>query len=397
MANHIFRKGGIPVLASLAPDISLPISCALDAKHSEAQQQAAIVLHFRMSISGFDDEQPVALLYHADNLFDSGPALQPAAVSLPQALLDQITRNKGDLRILALNLKTPSVVRCPRSTGTIAPQKVPDMRFRQLVGLAKATRLYILFDYEWLHPARASRFLQIVSRPASLSAFTAEDHASVPLQQADWTVFSPDTDATSEAPPPAYADSFNKRHRSPTSSPRSPPPKRVLLSPAPIFPLSPTEKATPTTVSPSLSPRPLFQPNAPGFEEVLKNVLEKLMPSAPSIEEAEMTQDLLEHTTDLCNTAQVDFQEDLEDHKVEVTMIKEDGLNDINRLFDDKLEEFRESAAGIVESVECEVKLERSLLAREREQLEQERRRAHRTRFGDEFAIDRARRAASVP
>ena len=128
-----------------------------------------------------------------------------------------------------------------------------------------------------------------------------------------------------------------------------------------------------------------------------------------------MTADLLEHVTELRNTTELGLQEDLADHRVDVAMLTEDGLRDIDRLFDRKLEEFRESAAGIVESVEDQtlgvyddarerlgafVEREKEALARERAELERERRRIRDLDRGRERGSNDGvgvRRSASAP
>ena len=461
MAHDIFRRGGIPVLVSLASDISLPLPCSFVAKHSAAQQQATLSLQFRISIRGFDEEQPVTLLYHADNLFANATALKTAIVSLPQALLDQVARNKGtNMRILSLQLKAPCVVRCPTSVETIAPHKAPDMRFGQVLGIARATRIYILLDHNWLHPLKIARFRQIVTNPEPLSPFIENNK----LRHADWTIFD-DTSATvlppCLSPPPLYERniSSNKRPRQSVSPPTSPLPKRVLLSPARFLQLSPTEKATTTTASPSPRPHRLPDNATPNIQEAVNDALVTALPSAlqailpnilagllaappPSFSSStspfkplvqhtplapfhhlvrthltahadslaqQITNDLLEHASELRNMTDVDLKEDLDDHRVDVAMLKEDGLRDIDRAFDEKLDAFRENAEAIVESVEEETKAvfdearerlegwvegERDKLRRGWEEIERERRSRNRV---CELGGRREGRAKSAP
>jgi F0F1-type ATP synthase membrane subunit b/b' len=123
-----------------------------------------------------------------------------------------------------------------------------------------------------------------------------------------------------------------------------------------------------------------------------------------------MTTDLIEHTNELRNTTDLELQDDLADHRVDVNMLKEDGLRDIDRLFDQKLEDFRESAAGIVESIEDQtlgvydaarerldafVEREKAALAKERAQLEMERRKIR--DVGRATNAGEVKRAASAP
>ena len=57
-------------------------------------------------------------------------------------------------------------------------------------------------------------------------------------------------------------------------------------------------------------------------------------------------------TTDLRDVATVELQEQLDDHRLDIAMLKEDGLTDINRFCDEKLQELHEHSAGILEAVE---------------------------------------------
>jgi hypothetical protein len=110
----------------------------------------------------------------------------------------------------------------------------------------------------------------------------------------------------------------------------------------------------------------------------------------------------LDHAAYLRSAADVEFHEELDEQKLDITMVKDDGIAELNRAFDRKLEEFRESAAEIVEEVSehagmvyadaCDrldglVGRERAWLRREREMLEGDRKK---------FKRDR-RRAISLP
>ena len=281
--------------------------------------------------------------------------------------------------------------------------------------------------------------------------------------------------------------------------PNRPPLKRVLLSPAPIYAPSPTEKATtastpspktpyfpvayPPAYAPSAtekattvatpSPRPQHLPidYVPDFHDAIKNAVETVLPevlqallpgmlprflissplsSSPSPSpsrrrnlhqtpkpnpksisslhnlissraaahaEAQLQKiydETLDHATDLRNEADVEFQDFIEDQKFDVTMAKDDGVEELNRVFDEKVEEFKDCTAEILESVEeraetvyidvCDkldnlvgkekayLKRERALLEGDRQRFEEERRSVGQGAFRDQ-----GRRAISLP
>jgi hypothetical protein len=125
--------------------------------------------------------------------------------------------------------------------------------------------------------------------------------------------------------------------------------------------------------------------------------------------------DTLDHAAYLRGAADVEFHEVLEEQKLDIAMVKDDGVTELNRVLDDKLVEFKESVAEIVEDVGeraemvyadvCErldglVGRERACLRQEREMLrcdrkifEEEKRRS----IERDTTIGRGRRAISLP
>lgn len=162
--------------------------------------------------------------------------------------------------------------------------------------------------------------------------------------------------------------------------------------------MSPTDKATTTTASPS--PRvPLSSPSVGPLDlhDIVESAVAKLLPgvvqtalpdiltrvlavpttsSQPTSSSnpispfhklilthltdhaqelaKQVTTDTLEHATDLRNTADIELQEQLEDHRLEFAVLKEDGLMEMHRLCDAKLEELDERTTQLIESVEQE-------------------------------------------
>ena len=63
------------------------------------------------------------------------------------------------------------------------------------------------------------------------------------------------------------------------------------------------------------------------------------------------------HATELRDKADIELEEQIEDTRVEFTALKEDGLADINRLCDEKVQELDERTKELVASVEEETAL----------------------------------------
>ncbi|KAI0572697.1 hypothetical protein Alg130_10396 [Pyrenophora tritici-repentis] len=166
--------------------------------------------------------------------------------------LSHIARNQTpEVRALSLNLKKPCAILCPNVSGSIAPQPSHELHFRQLVDLAKAIEITILFDWKWLQRKQIGLFLTIVSRPEAFTGFRIDEKNLKGRRLEDWSVFSPTEQYLVESnEPPSYADASRKRARHISyDPPLSPPPKRVFYVPEG----SPTEKAT-TILSPSRPP-----------------------------------------------------------------------------------------------------------------------------------------------
>lgn len=65
----------------------------------------------------------------------------------------------------------------------------------------------------------------------------------------------------------------------------------------------------------------------------------------------------LDHASQLHSAADDEFHELLEEQKLDVVVVKEDSIMELNRVFDDKLAEFKESTAEMVDEMEKRVEL----------------------------------------
>jgi hypothetical protein len=462
MIYNLVRKSGIPVLASPASDAAPQWPCSLAVKYLETRMQATISLQCSLPIHGSDDEQTFTLLYNADNLVPGNTSLKPPPTCLPQDRLHDIARQgNANLKILSLTLKTPCSVWCPPSSGPIAPKDGFGTAFGQFVELARTTEVHILFDWNWLHKDHHARFDRLVRHPEHLTGIPVDQASAKRYRLADWSVFSPADDVASEAPPP-YTAASKKRPRQVTTSPTpGSSPKRALLSPAPFLLSSPTEKATTASVSAPSPKSRLSSPasNAPDLQDSLKNVVEELLPqmlhailpdmlprlfAAPSpspspsrprstprpkripmsslgnLLSAHATAQLeaqleglyaetLDHATEMHSAADVEFHEILEEQKLDVAMIKEDSIVELNKVFDDKLAEFKESTVDMVNEMEKRMELIYAgvcdrldgFVTKQEEYLsrgEELEKRRDRSRINPQREVeDRSRRAVSLP
>ncbi|PSN59691.1 hypothetical protein BS50DRAFT_594347 [Corynespora cassiicola Philippines] len=505
MTLNLVRKRGIPVLAYPASDTASPWPCSLVMKLSEDRMQATLSLQSSVPIHGFDHDQTFIFLYHVDNFVPGSTCLGPVTIPLPQTLLDRVARQGNpQLRTLSISVKEPCPILAPPSSTNMAFKRGFDGPFHQLVKLAKATRIHILFDHNWIHRDQYPRFESLISHPEGFTGFSHGKFISKPHTLVDWAAFGPAEDEPDA--PPSYTDASNKRARqiSTSPTPKSPPSKRLLLSPVPEFVSSPTEKATTASTPsprPPLSPvlsKPTFpisqndraatasttnhQPTYPDVatpvsQNALNNAVEILLPNAlhqilpgmlhqlfarpPSLpsqsppstcnvqspepivslgslikaqvaaHEAHIRKiyaDVADHAADVRNAGDVEFHEAIDEYKYE-------GIAELNRAYDDKLDDLkddiaeivgenlqglREEAAEIVHEVEAHAELvyvdvrqkvddwvlreratlrrERAFLRREKDILERNRRDfEEQQRAAGLDPTGRVRRAASLP
>lgn len=221
--THLVRKSGIPVLAYPKHNDTSPVPLSLVIICNEHPPQATICLRSSLFIHGFKDAQTFILQYDADNFVPGPLSLDAALITLPQTQLKKVVRNGNpQIRTLSLALKKVCPIWCPRSSVSPTPEHGFETSFDQIVDLAKATKLDILFDYNWLHRDAHSLFHQLIEHSNKLSGFPVHKHYNKLYRCVDWSVFKiRDTDAHAEAdattedeePPPVYAEASSKRPR----------------------------------------------------------------------------------------------------------------------------------------------------------------------------------------
>ncbi|KAF2437690.1 hypothetical protein P171DRAFT_179969 [Karstenula rhodostoma CBS 690.94] len=448
MAN-LFRKGGIPALASSLFDHTSPCPGTLIILVNERARQATIELQFELPVRGFDSDQRISLVYDGDTFEPGTTTVSDAPASAAQ--LAQVARPRGGkLKSLGLVLTQPCVVLSP-SPGNLCAKDAFDPRFEQLAALAKATRLDILFDYYWLHPDKTAQF-ECLAGSSGLTGFPRLSAETA--READWTIFSPGEAPPCSAPPLYEEESSKRPRRSPLGSPQAPRPKRLLLDTGVyVDPGSPTEKAT--TIAPSSPPVDPLDPLQAATEaamakllpsalrDVLPEVLSDVLPGilkhmftvptstpppqatpppnpmsplhrairaqlndcAEKVAE-QIAVDNYAHALEVRETADLVLEEHLEEHRLELAVVKEDGLMEIHRVYDTKLEQLEERTRELVETVELETseayttakeKLDEYMGEQRMELVKERLSIAQRRRSGSLATEEGARRANSVP
>ncbi|KAF3031227.1 hypothetical protein E8E12_001118 [Didymella heteroderae] len=225
-------KHGFPVLVYLKSE-PLSLQCTLRIQHHEPRKQMTLMLRTCVSLHGADEQAFVAQ-YDADNL-----TVGDATVYIPEDCGAKVSRNptSSQLTTLSLLLSHPCPLWCPR-TEVLQPVPEPAhvAAFSELVQLAKAVTVHLVFDYNWLSLDARVPYQRLLKGKQDLKGFPVHSYYSRFYHLLDWRAFAPaevlNTPATS-----------NKRQRRVSSPLPSPPPyKRKVVEPEP--PPSPTELAT---------------------------------------------------------------------------------------------------------------------------------------------------------
>jgi hypothetical protein len=417
MSRHsfLFRKGGIPALASCLSDTAVLCAGNLVVRVDESSKRATIVLEFEVPVRGSATDQRMSLVYDGNNL-------APGVILVSPERLEQIEQNEYISRYptecrpcsMRLILVKPCVVLC--SLGRVSPKHGYDSRFNQVATLARATKLDIVFDSSWIHPDKDTQFHYLTAN-AGLTGFARNNAKTV--GDHDWTVFDTDEAALPDEPPPYNYTSLKRSRQgkllhahlflilTSIGSPGSPEtsPKRLLLDAAPG---TPTEKATTVAASPS-PPFAPSSPPAPSFDhlqmvvqnavenaiaktlpnaihQLLPHALEKTLacmvnsPAAATLAQTtqgsprpmsplhtmirryldvqldelwgHITLETEEHTEDVRHAAEAELEERLDDHRVQITELQAEGVANIQQACATELEVLKEQTLEMREDLE---------------------------------------------
>jgi hypothetical protein len=318
MVQSLVRKEGVPALAYSVNDASVLWPCYLKILHSDLQ----LVVSLEHTITAHDDDkQLLTLRYEGDNLVHGKTSLRTVDIPLPDGSLHDIARHGNPQpRTLSLTLKAPCSVWYPHGLGNGVSSL--HTRFHELLTLARATEVHILFDSSWLGKKNLARFQSAIEGSRQLTGVPVIPQFAHLYQQADWSKLNFIQDAKSgahlpveyvaseavpsiedhDAPPP-YARESNKRSRNSKYSlrkqhrhvanahsldrtsltPDSPLPKR-LLQDRTCAPL-PKERATSASSSATVQ--------VDIFQDIVKSAVEEVLPDILRTQLPSILQDLL--------------------------------------------------------------------------------------------------------
>lgn len=202
MSKSSVGKHGFPVLVYLTSE-PLSLSCTLRIQHHEPRKQITLMLRTCASLHGADEQAFVAQ-YDANNL-----TVCDGTVNIPADRGAQIARNptSSQMTTLSLRLNHPCPLWCPRSEALLPALETAHIdAFSELVQLAKAVTLHIVFDYTWLSLDARVPYQRLVKGKEQLTGFPVHEYYSRFYRRADWRAFGP-TEA------PSTAEASNKRRR----------------------------------------------------------------------------------------------------------------------------------------------------------------------------------------
>jgi hypothetical protein len=328
MVLNLVRDKGVPAFVN---DASVLWPCTLKILHSNAQ--FVVSLEHTISTHSVDDEQLFTLRYEGDNLVPGKSSLKDIMNSHSNELLHNIARaGQPRFRTLSLMLKARCSVWYPHGFGNEVSSL--HTHFHELLTLARATEVRILFDINWLGKDNLARLQSAVEGSRQLTGVPVIPRFTHLYQQADWcdldliqdaksgacaliedvaseavpsieyaVAKAPFEDELHDAPPP-YAHASSKRPRNSESSswiqhryianayslarssltPDSPQPKRFLQDPtcAP----SPTERASSLSSSTATVQVDVFQ-------DIVTSAVKKVLPDMLRAQLPNILQDLL--------------------------------------------------------------------------------------------------------
>jgi hypothetical protein len=195
MLLSLVRKGGVPAFAYSVNDPSVLWPCCLKILHSDLQ--FVLSLEHTIPIPG-DGEQLLTLRYEGDNLMPGKSSLDSSLPDGSTELLHNIARQgKPQFRTLSLTLEAPCSVWYPHSFSS----RVSSLhtRFHELLTLARATEVRILFDSSWVGKDNFARLQSAVEGSRQLTGVPVIPQFARLYQRADWSKLNFIQDAKSGA------------------------------------------------------------------------------------------------------------------------------------------------------------------------------------------------------
>lgn len=224
MVVNLVRQSGVPALAYPSSDVSSLWPCSLFLLYHEPASlpvlQFTALLKASVPFHGMDGAHPIVLVLDGDNLVPGSSSLDAPNVAIPHSRINTISREgRPAPRMLSLALRGPPSLRYPRSWGHVARLDTP---CRELVHLARATEVHIVFDSQWLSrtsaqlnravrstlklstvPVVPDSAYDLLYRPAPSSILHFVDHADAARPSIEH--------ALDQAPPPYHASGKRQR------------------------------------------------------------------------------------------------------------------------------------------------------------------------------------------
>lgn len=282
---HVVPKKGVPALAY--PDgASEPQQYTLKILCSISNSIPQFVVSLEKSIPVEDSKHLITLRYEGPNIVPGQCALRDDKTPAPPELLNDLARGgTSQIQALSLKLKEPCSVWYPKS---LSNRKSSLTGSNELLTLAKATKVFIVFDTKWVHQISRPQLMSIIRGSTPLTGISVNSEFVDSYQRSDWSIFDPAQDAKpgtyllnedltsgvirsiedvgagtpptegeDDVAPPSYTHVTGKRLRDlhPSLKPDTPSPKRVFQDTSHAF--SPERAAS--TSSTDTVPVDLFQ------------------------------------------------------------------------------------------------------------------------------------------
>ncbi|KAI8930420.1 hypothetical protein NX059_012373 [Plenodomus lindquistii] len=231
-----------------ANDPLSPCICSLVYRCDDAKL-ATLLLVLRLPTAHGTTDSEFVLQYDGDNLVPFHVKLVTGKGRLEQPMLDQLVPLKGkgkkrlDVKTLQLSVKQLPPVWCPADVPAVSPKPGCELALQCMVGLAKATRVEVVFDFNQLHQHHHGSFKAFSKAARGLSGYPVE--ASLldrGLKKASWQVFAPMEMAGA---PPAYEDS--RARKRPRQDSSTPPPARCWTPTTPTAESFTSDKTVPVS------------------------------------------------------------------------------------------------------------------------------------------------------
>lgn len=183
MVKSVLRKTGVEALVYPAHDASAPWLCSLRILHLDLQLSFSLE-HIR-SVSNEREIPCVTLRYEGDNLVPGSMSLEDRDINVPAEFLSKITRQGSPkFQILSITLKQPCSVWYQEQYLNI------DINFRRLLTLARATKVCVCFDTQWL-AENATRFQEIIRVPQQFARLPPTTRFTTNNTKAPWAFLNP--------------------------------------------------------------------------------------------------------------------------------------------------------------------------------------------------------------